>query len=280
MDAILLIDKPAGMTSFDVVKQCKKIYGVKKTGHTGTLDPQATGLLIVLLGKYTKLLPYCVKDQKRYFAHFDLGYKTVTEDVWGKVTDTKEPHILTEEEIKDIEAHFIGDLEQTPPMYSAIKVDGKKLYEYARQDIEIEREKRNIHIDNIKIEHIENNTYSIDVTVSSGTYIRTLISDIGEYVNEYATMTSLRRLSIEHIHVDDAIKLDELNIDSKQIDPLDVLSKEYEIVEIENEKPILNGLPLSIENHRDKIICVKDHQLLAAYEKGDNGKYYCKRGLF
>ena len=280
MDKVILVNKPTGMTSFDVVRDLRKIFHEKKIGHTGTLDPQASGLLIVLLGKYTKLLPFCVKNHKTYEATFRLGIDTDTQDIWGKVVNEKKPHLLSDEEISHIKEHFHGEMEQLPPMYSAKKVNGKKLYEYARDNLVLERKKEKIFIDELDLKHFKDDEYYLSATVSSGTYIRTLIHDIGAFVDEYATMTSLIRTSIEHLRLDDAYQLDEISADSEGIDPINVISDEYEIVEINNDKKIYNGVPVTIDNHRDKIIFVKDNKVLAAYERKDDGKYYCKRGLF
>ena len=204
MDAVILLNKPAGMTSFDAVAKCRKIFHERKIGHTGTLDPEASGLMIILLGKYTKLLPYCVKNHKAYQATLKLGEMTDTEDIWGTVIETKTPSIHTSEEIEKAVQSLTGDILQVPPMYSALKKDGKKLYEYARQGIEIEREARPVHISSLKVEKIDETNYRMDAVVSSGTYIRTLISDFGKQLSELAIMSSLIRTKIEHLSLEDA----------------------------------------------------------------------------
>ena len=196
MDAVILLNKPAGMTSFDAVAKCRKIFHERKIGHTGTLDPEASGLMIILLGKYTKLLPYCVKNHKAYQATLKFGEMTDTEDVWGTVVETKTPTIHTEEEIAKAVQSLTGDILQVPPMYSALKKDGKKLYEYARQGIEIEREARPVHISSLKVEKIDELNYRMNAVVSSGTYIRTLIADFGKQLDELAIMASLVRTKI------------------------------------------------------------------------------------
>ena len=155
MDAVILLNKPAGMTSFDAVAKCRRIFHERKIGHTGTLDPEASGLMIILLGKYTKLLPYCVKNHKAYQATLKLGEMTDTEDIWGTIINTKTPSIHTEAEIDNAVQSLTGDILQVPPMYSALKKDGKKLYEYARQGIEIEREARPVHISSLEVEKID-----------------------------------------------------------------------------------------------------------------------------
>lgn len=279
MDKILLINKPAGITSFDVVRKCKKIFNEKKIGHTGTLDPEASGLLIVLMGKYTKYLPFCVKDNKRYIAEFKLGYISETLDIWGK--DLKEvPYKeLNEDDIVNIIPKFTGDIKQIPPMYSAIKHNGKKLYEYARNNIEIEREARDVHIEDLIINKIDDRTYHLEASVSSGTYIRSLINDIAKELGEEAVMSKLTRVAIEHISLDKAIDFEALNDEYEGISPLEVIDKQYERVEIDNVKNALNGLPMTLEGHFDRILLVNNNEAIAIYQKKGN-QYYCKRGLF
>ena len=277
MDKVLLINKPSGMTSFDVVHKCKKIFHEKKVGHTGTLDPEAEGLLIVLMGKYTKFLPYAIKDKKRYIAEFTLGYKSDTEDIWGNLEEVNY-HELYMDEVNKIIPKFTGEIEQIPPMYSAIKVNGKKLYEYAREGIEIEREARKVFINELEIEKIDERKYLLKATVSSGTYIRTLITDIAKALGESAVMSKLTRVAIEHCKIEDAIKLEDLNEDYLGINPLDIVSEEYERVIVEDIHQAIHGIPMVLEGHSAKIIIVKNDEAIAVYEKRGS-KYYCVRGL-
>ena len=201
MDGILLVNKEMNMTSFDVVAKCRKILHEKRIGHTGTLDPNATGLLIILVGKYTKLLPYCVSNKKRYHSEFSFGKRSTTEDIWGDIVEEKAYQTHTKEELTKVAETMLGKSIQIPPMYSAIKINGKKLYEYARSGIEVERPQREIQVDEFKVEQIGDNLYSLDVVVSSGTYVRTLIQDYAEKLNELAVMTALERISIEGLSV-------------------------------------------------------------------------------
>ncbi len=280
MDAVILLNKPAGITSFDAVRKCRRIFQEKKAGHTGTLDPQASGLMIILLGKYTKLLPFCVKDRKAYHATFQLGIATDTEDIWGKVVDRKEPKMHSQEEL-DVLAHAMtGDQMQVPPMYAAIKKDGKKLYEYARQGITVEREPRPIHVDALTVKRIEDNTYEMDAVVSSGTYIRTLITDFARQLDEIGTMTSLVRTAIESVTLDMACNIDALEELHEFVNPLTVLSDEYHLIDVTEARQIMNGMKIKKDYGYEKVIFCKEGKPLAAYERRIDGLYHCLRGFF
>jgi tRNA pseudouridine55 synthase len=280
MDSVILLNKPTGMTSFDAVAKCRRILHEKKTGHTGTLDPNASGLMIVLTGKYTKLLPYCKKDRKVYHAEFSLGKKSDTGDIWGTVLDEKEPRVHTKDELEEAAASLTGNILQVPPMYSAVRKDGKRLYEYARKGIEIEREARPATVFSLDV-HTENGIdFTMDATVSSGTYVRTLITDFAEKLGEYAVMTSLVRTGIDGLTLSMAATFESLEANEGFLDPLAVIAPEYEIVEAEDEKRIRNGMTIRIEHAADQVILVKDRTILAAYEKRADGFYHCLRGLF
>ena len=280
MDAVILLNKPAGMTSFDAVAKCRKIFHERKIGHTGTLDPEASGLMIILLGKYTKLLPYCVKNHKAYQATLKLGEMTDTEDIWGTVIDTKTPSNHTSEEIHKAVQSLTGDILQVPPMYSALKKDGKKLYEYARQGIEIEREARPVHISSLKVEKIDETNYRMDAVVSSGTYIRTLIADFGKQLNELAIMSSLVRTKIEHLTLEDACNFEELESGKGLLSPIQVIDPSYKFVETDQVTNIKNGKRIKLEITDPQVIFTSNGELLAAYALQEDGLYHCLRGLF
>jgi len=280
MDAVILLNKPAGMTSFDAVAKCRKIFHERKIGHTGTLDPEASGLMIILLGKYTKLLPYCVKNHKAYQATLKLGEMTDTEDIWGTVINTKTPSIHTDVEIANAVQSLTGDILQVPPMYSALKKDGKKLYEYARQGIEIEREARPVHISSLKVEKIDGLNYCMDAVVSSGTYIRTLIADFGKQLNELAIMSSLVRTKIEHLYLKDACTFEDLESGDSFLSPLQVIDPTYKIVETDQVVDIKNGKRIKLDIQDPQVIFTSKGELLAAYALQEDGLYHCLRGLF
>ena len=280
MDAVILLNKPAGMTSFDAVAKCRRIFHERKIGHTGTLDPEASGLMIILLGKYTKLLPYCVKNHKAYQATLKLGEMTDTEDIWGTIINTKTPSIHTEAEIDNAVQSLTGDILQVPPMYSALKKDGKKLYEYARQGIEIEREARPVHISTLEVEKIDETNYRMNAVVSSGTYIRTLISDFGKQLDELAIMSSLIRTKIEHLSLKDACTFEDLESGVSFLSPIQVIDPTYKIVETDRVMDIKNGKRIKLDIFDPQVIFTSNGELLAAYALQEDGLYHCLRGLF
>lgn len=208
MQGVINIFKNSGMTSFDVVRKVKKIAHEKKVGHTGTLDPEAFGVLPVCLGKATKIIDYIMIAPKTYKVVFSLGFKTTTYDLEGEVLDRKDISHLKEEEILDAINSFKGTYNQIPPMYSALKKDGVRLYDLARQGIEVEREGRDITIFDIKDIDINLPEITMTVTCSKGTYIRSLCYDIGEKLNVYGTMAKLRRTATSIFKEEDSVNID------------------------------------------------------------------------
>lgn len=192
MNGFVVLDKSEGMTSFRASAFLRRIYNEKKTGHTGTLDPMATGVLPVALGKATRFIDFLPESDKGYTARFKLGVITDTLDITGTVLETREVNVK-KEDIEALLPRFTGEIFQLPPMYSAISVNGVRLYELARKGIEIEREKRKITIYSPALGEAENGEYELQVKCSKGTYIRSLIADIGEALGCGATMTALRR---------------------------------------------------------------------------------------
>ena len=271
MDGVINIYKPAGITSFDVVRKVKKVCGIKKVGHTGTLDPLATGVLPVCVGKATKIVDYIMNDFKIYNAVLKLGEVTDTYDKEGKILSSS-PVKVSEEEIKKAVFSFEGEINQVPPMYSALKVNGKKLYELARQGIEIERKERQITIYKIDIVSIESPFVSIKVKCSKGTYIRSLCYDIGNYLSCGAYMWSLERESTGSFKKENSIMLDELsseNID-KFILPLDKALDMYEKITVLNsmEKLLINGAEIG------------DPRLIPSINEGEMKRVYLENGNF
>lgn len=279
MNGILLIQKPKGMTSFQVVASCKRRFQEKKAGHSGTLDPNAEGLMIVAMGKYTKLLPYVVSDHKHYIAAFSLGKKYDTQDAWGTCIAEKEFHTHTQDQLDEISQSMLGHILQIPPMYSALKKDGKKLYEYARKGIEVERKARDVEVSHLFVEQIDDNSYRMDAIVSGGTYIRTLIEDYCAKMEELGYMTSLVRTGIEHVSIQDACLLEDISED-KFVDPLTIIDPSWTQVETDRVEDIKNGKTILINRDEKSVILVHDSEILAAYERLENGYYHCIRGLF
>ena len=206
-DGILILDKGEGMTSFDVVSRIRRLYNTKQVGHTGTLDPMATGLLTVLIGRAVKASEYLVCDSKSYIATLQLGITTDTEDTSGRVLSTC-ADLPDEEEVKRVCGGFVGKIMQIPPMYSALKRDGQKLCDLARRGVEVEREPRPITVFSLDVLATDRrDRYILTVSCSSGTYIRTLCADIGKALGCGGTMASLRRTEVGGMTLDRAVTL-------------------------------------------------------------------------
>ena len=209
MTGIICLDKPKGMSSFMAVKRASRILGVKKAGHTGTLDPMATGVLVVMLGHSTRFIELLPEHKKSYTARVKLGITTDTLDITGEIL-TRSPVSVTEEQLLSVANEFKGEILQTPPMYSALKKDGERLYDLARKGIEIEREQRQITIEKLEIYDFDGTEFSMGVTCSAGTYIRSLCDDIGKELGCGAVMTELRRTSANGFSIESAVTLEEL----------------------------------------------------------------------
>ena len=218
MNGIINVNKPKGITSFDVIRKLRKILKTRKIGHTGTLDPLATGVLIICVGKATKLAQDIEAYEKEYIAEFELGYKTDTYDIEGKIIDEVKEFSVTKEKILEVIEKFIGDIVQIPPMYSAIKIGGKKLYELARAGETIERKGRNITIHSIELLEFDGKKAKIKCKVSKGTYIRSLIYDIGEELKTFATMTELTRTKVGDQIIEKSFTLEEISLLEEQQD--------------------------------------------------------------
>jgi tRNA pseudouridine55 synthase len=257
MNGILNVYKEKGMTSFDVVAILRRITKIRRIGHTGTLDPDATGVLPICIGKATKVVDLLTNKDKTYRATFQLGFQTDTQDISGNVIQSyKDVISISDRDVQQALLSFLGDYMQVPPMYSAIKKDGKRLYELARQGIEVEREARPVrilHIDNFL--PMGNYSYRFDVTCSKGTYIRTLIHDLGELLGYGACMTDLERVKVGRFDLADAFTLSEIEemMENNQIESnlhsIDSLFDEYPklVVSSEYNAYIHNGNKLPTE---------------------------------
>lgn len=206
---VLIINKPEGPTSHDIVNKIRRLYSTKKVGHTGTLDPMATGVLVVLIGRAAKACEYSLSDRKRYTATLRLGIETDTEDTTGNILK-ESPVCVDESAVKAVLSSFKGRIKQIPPMYSALKVGGKKLCDIAREGGVVEREAREIEVFDISVSLIEGNDYRLEVECSAGTYIRTLCSDIGKALGCGGAMASLERSSACGFSIGDAHTVEEL----------------------------------------------------------------------
>ena len=216
MDGLLIIDKPAGLTSHDVVNRVRRILGTKRVGHTGTLDPFATGVMVVLVGQATRLAQFIDKDEKEYEATIFFGFETDTGDVTGSPkSNGQRPRPVGSDELELALSHFRGEIDQVPPMYSAKKIDGKKLYEHARKGVEVERKAQNVTISKLEIIDdsaltVSEPTLKIRVACSAGTYIRVLAEEIGRSVGVGAHLTELRRTRSGRFEIKDALTIEAL----------------------------------------------------------------------
>ncbi|MTI67485.1 MAG: tRNA pseudouridine(55) synthase TruB [Firmicutes bacterium] len=259
MNGLLNILKPSGTTSFDVVRFIKKTLDIKKVGHTGTLDPNASGVLPICLGKATKLSNYLMNNKKTYRAELTLGAKTDTQDKFGKVLDRKDIKV-TEDEIKKVFKEFKGEIDQIPPMFSALKHKGKKLYELARQGKEIERKPRKIQIYDLNIIRIKEEKVLFDVVCSKGTYVRTLCNDIGEKLATYGYMSFLLRTETGIFNIKDSYTVEEIkklvlkDEINKALKPLDYPLKRYKSIYLEDKfyKKISNGVKIPLDEFTNK----------------------------
>lgn len=274
MNGIILIDKPKDYTSRDIVNIVSKKLQTKKVGHTGTLDPLATGLLVLCIGKTLKLSELLVSTKKEYIATMTFGIETDTLDITGNIVkrDSKTKKITTKN-IETVLKKYTGKIIQEVPKYSSVKVNGKKLYEYARKGEEVALPKREVEIFNIEpLSEINNNTFTFKCTVSKGTYIRSLIRDIGVSLGTYATMSDLRRTKQGIFNIEDAYTLEDIeNNNYKILDAKDVLKLPKVIVDKNLEFKVKNGQVLTKFFEEDKAMIInQNNELLAIYQKKDD----------
>lgn len=288
-NGLINVYKEPGFTSMDVVAVLRGILKQKKIGHTGTLDPQAEGVLMVCLGNATKLCTFLEDKDKEYVCRMLLGTTTDTEDTTGNVIkkapfdylsvgESGENPTITDEDIKRAINSFVGDIKQVPPMYSALKKDGKKLYELARQGIEIERDARDIKIYDIEIKEIDMPYVTFRVKCSKGTYVRSLCRDIGEKLGVGACMDHLTRTAVSFFSIDNALKLSDIERLAKE-DKIDELV--LETSEVFKDKKALHVLPEYAKFIDNGNPLVKEYVKLEDLEKNsDNNQYIKEDNLF
>ena len=255
MEGIIVVNKPKGITSFDVIRKLKKILKTKKIGHTGTLDPLATGVMLMCVGKATKLASDLEAKDKVYIADFDIGYATDTYDIEGKKIAENIIEV-SKENLKQSIKKFIGNIKQVPPMYSAIKIDGNKLYHLARKGIEVERPKRDVTIEYINLLDFKDDKAKIKTKVSKGCYIRSLIYDIGQDLGTYATMTALQRKQVGDYSLENSYSLEQiekmvLNNDFKFLKTIEEIFS-YDKYSLQTEKELTlykNGNTVKIKEN-------------------------------
>lgn len=252
MDGIIIIDKPKGYTSHDVVNVVRKNLKTTKVGHTGTLDPNATGVLPVLIGKATKISKYLIEHDKTYIAELTLGKKSSTGDIEGEIIEEKEVPNLSEEQIKNTLASFLGKQMQTPPIYSSIKINGKKAYEYARSGQTVEIPAREIEITEISLLNYEKDSIIFKVSCSKGTYIRVLCEDIAKKLGTVGLMQNLRRTRVDKFDIKDACLLE--NLDKAKIISIEECFKDFPSINLDDKQTMafLNGVKIK-ENQENGV---------------------------
>ncbi len=265
------MDKDTGLSSNAVLQKVKRLFFAKKAGHTGALDPLASGILPICLGQATKVAGFLLDDNKRYYVRGKLGETTDTLDCEGEITNTRDFE-LSEAQVKAAAFSFQGDIEQIPPMYSALKKDGQPLYKLARLGIEIERPARPVTIFNIDFLGYENGIFSLEVSCSKGTYIRSLVGDIGEKLGCGAHVIELRRTGFAHVDIDQAIKFSDLEklasdnyaqLDAQIFPSEDMLPSIHSITIDEQQGiDIRYGRTVKVENQGDNLVKIFDKNAL------------------
>ena len=263
MDGIVLIDKMKGETSRDVVNMLCKKFNTRKVGHTGTLDPLATGLMVICLNDGLKLVELLTGHDKEYIAKVRLGIKTDTYDITGIVEEEDNNYHLEKENLVKTLNSFLGTYEQEVPKYSAVKVNGMKLYEYARKNIKIELPKHLVNIKEIELLELDSNSFTFRVIVSSGTYIRSLINDIGKKLHLLMTMEELRRTKVGSFNISMASSLDDIKV-IPIIDALDIKK-----IDVDDKllKKISNGVPVKNIYDEDIVMFTYKNMPVSLYKK-------------
>ncbi len=262
MDGILNINKPQDLTSFDIVARVKRITGERHTGHAGTLDPLATGVLPICLGKATRIIEYLFDETKTYLAEIELGITTDTYDSTGKVNKTADASSITREKVESVLAAFRGSILQTPPMYSALKHNGTPLYKLAREGIEVERKSRPAQIDKLEITTWKPCIFGLEVVCGKGTYIRSLAHDIGEALGCGAIMKNLVRSRVGPFNLEESITLEQLQETTNKgyaeryLYPLDYALQAFDALVVNHEQQcsLIHGMPISLETHQPAAI--------------------------
>lgn len=278
MDKVFLIDKEDGITSHDVVYRLRRKLNIKKIGHTGTLDPFATGLLIVCVGEATKIARFIEAQKKTYVAQLRLGIKTNTGDLSGEIVKELDIPNIDIQTIEEVFASFIGEISQVPPMYSAIKINGQKLYNLARKGEIVDRPQRKVTIHALKILKFENNILTFEVECSKGTYVRTLGEDIAEKLGTCGNLISLRRTKIGDNLVENAYKIDEID-EEKGFLIKQTLDLPKIVVDNAIKEDIKNGKLVKMEYKGEYVLFLDENDIeLAIYSYEDDG-YHCERGF-
>ncbi len=268
INGIVLLDKEIGESSNAALQKVKRLFFAKKAGHTGALDPLASGILPICLGQATKVAGFLLDDNKRYFVRGQLGQTTDTLDSEGEITETKDFKQISEAQVQEVALGFQGDIEQVPPMYSALKRDGQPLYKLARQGLEVKRKARPVTIYNIDFLDYKKGVVSLEVSCSKGTYIRSLIADIGDKLGCGAHVIELRRTGFAQLDIAQAIKFRDLEalksdnflqLDAKIFKSEDMLPNIHSVTIDEQQSiDVCYGRKIKIENQSDNLVKIFD----------------------
>lgn len=274
VNGILIVNKPSGLTSRDVVNKVSKILGTKKIGHTGTLDPLATGVLILTIGRFTKLSEFLMSNYKTYEVKMELGYLTDTLDTEGTILERSDKNVSNDEIINTIKS-FVKEYIQEVPIYSAVKINGKKLYEYARNNEKVELPKRKVEIKDITDIKIHDKEISFTCEVSKGTYIRSLVRDIGEKLDTYATMISLKRTKQGNFTINDSYTIDKIEKGNFKLLNLNDIFVDIPIINVNEKKykKVFNGIKQEENINAEYIAYKYKNDFVALYKKYDNNNY-------
>ena len=280
MDGILLIDKPAGYTSHDIVNIVRKQLHTKKVGHCGTLDPDATGVLVVCVNKATKAIQFLTSDSKIYRATLTLGKSTETYDGSGKTIEEKEVGHISLKDVKEALHHFLGKSTQLPPIYSAIKVNGKKLYEYARNGQHVDIQPRQIEIYQIDFISFDGKNIVFDVSCSKGTYIRSLCVDIARKLGYPGHMSHLIRVQSGQFPLSKCISLEDFKNDHYSLLGIDEALNHFPKLTVSDDSIVYHGKKIKSNIDNQVAICNKQGHILAIYEPDGQGYLKNMRGLW
>ncbi|MGN1398382.1 MAG: tRNA pseudouridine(55) synthase TruB [Erysipelotrichaceae bacterium] len=282
MDGIVLVNKESGITSHDLVLQARRALNEKRIGHTGTLDPLANGLMILTIGKATKVLPFLNHHSKEYICQMQFGYTTDSLDITGNITERKEFNQLSYQQLRAVCDKFIGQISQIPPMYSAKKVNGRHLYSLARENETVTRQPISIKISELEILNYQDDLLQFRVVCSTGTYVRSLVDDIAKKTGNLATMVSLTRTKIDKYDLKEANTIQMLKDNNYQlISTYDLLSY-YPYYQISDPTPVYQGKRLKLDGfNQDVVMITVNKEVIAAYQLNkEDGYYYSKRGLW
>lgn len=282
MSDVLFVNKPEGMTSFDICHKLRRVFNTRSIGHTGTLDPMASGVMIILLNKATKASQFLVGFDKVYEGKTKYGIQTDTLDIWGKVLKTAAIPPISNETIVQTMNKYKGKITQIPPMTSAIKVNGKKLYEYQRKGETVPIPKREVEIYDLELIDADHEGFGFRAHVSSGTYIRTLVDDLMQDLKTVGTLSYLRRIKAGTVSIEDCDDLADVLAGRYHLHDLyEVLKGYYLSYEVADAKPIMDGKKIVIENMTDdRVMITKQGQVLAIYGRHDGDVFRSLRGLF